>query len=145
MDHFRKLERMYLGAPINQLYRPTIAIGEGTAEIGMAVDPRFYHAAHALHGSVYFKLLDDAAFFAANSLEREVFVLTASFQVQLFRPIAGDGTIRAVGRVVRPGKQLIFAEAVLYDGDKEAARGSGVFARGQTPLGPEVGYAQAPS
>ena len=71
--HFRKLERMYLGAPINQWYRPTLSISEGSAEVSIAVRPEFFHAANAVHGSVYFKLLDDSAFFAANSLVEDVF------------------------------------------------------------------------
>jgi acyl-coenzyme A thioesterase PaaI-like protein len=36
-----------------------------------------HHSIHAVHGSVYFKALDDAAFFAVNSLVEDVFVLTA--------------------------------------------------------------------
>jgi hypothetical protein len=35
------------------------------------VRPDFFHAAHAVHGSVYFKALDDAAFFAVASLVQE--------------------------------------------------------------------------
>lgn len=30
-DHYRKLERMYLGAPINEYFRPSITVGDGTA------------------------------------------------------------------------------------------------------------------
>jgi acyl-coenzyme A thioesterase PaaI-like protein len=66
--HFRKLENMYLGAPISRLYQPTIRISEGLAEIAIPVAPAFFHAAGALHGSVYFKVLDDACFFAVASL-----------------------------------------------------------------------------
>ena len=62
-DHHRKLEAMYLGGPINAFYRPTIAVSDGEAVIEMDVRPEFWHAASAMHGSVYFKLLDDAAFF----------------------------------------------------------------------------------
>src|SRR5262249_54835736 len=48
-EHYRKLENMYAAAPINQLYQPRIEIAEGTAEIAMAVDARFFHAAGAMH------------------------------------------------------------------------------------------------
>jgi acyl-coenzyme A thioesterase PaaI-like protein len=63
------------------------------------VRPEFFHAAHAVHGSVYFKALDDAAFFAVNSLVTDVFVLTASYNLYLTRPVT-EGALRAVGRVV---------------------------------------------
>ena len=35
-----------------------------------------FHAAGAGHGTIYFKMLDDAAFYAANSMVEEQFVLT---------------------------------------------------------------------
>ena len=76
-DHFRRLERMYRAAPANEYFRPDISIEEGTAEVRLVVRPDFFHAASAVHGSVYFKLLDDATFFAASSLVDDVFVLTA--------------------------------------------------------------------
>ncbi len=141
-DHRRRLERMYLGAPCNRDLAPTIAIAEGCAEVQFAVRPDdHFHAAGALHGAFYFKALDDAAFFAASSLVPESFVVTASLQVQLLRPVV-DGSIRAVGRVVKPGRTVVFADAIAYDdADREIARASGVFAVGRTPLADVPGYA----
>ena len=49
-EHYRKLERMYLAAPINEFFKPAIQIGRGTAEIKVNVDSRFFHAARAAHG-----------------------------------------------------------------------------------------------
>ena len=99
-EHYRKLEHMYLAAPINAFYSPGIRISHGEAEITIPVKPEFFHAADAVHGSVYFKLLDDAAFFAVNSRVRDVFVLTVSFTVHFARPVA-SGEMRAVGRLVQ--------------------------------------------
>ncbi len=90
-EHFAALERMYMAGPINRLYRPEISVSEGGAVVEMDVSEDFFHAGRSLHGSVYFKMLDDAAFFAANSLEREVFVLTASFTTRFRRPVRGGG------------------------------------------------------
>jgi uncharacterized protein (TIGR00369 family) len=121
-EHHRKLERMYLGAPINRIYEPGIAIRDAECEITCEARPELHHAAAGLHGSVYFKMLDDAAFFAFASTVTDVFVLTASFHVSLLRPI-GVGTMRAVGRVVRASSSISVAEATLYGPDgKEAAR-----------------------
>jgi uncharacterized protein (TIGR00369 family) len=140
-EHFRKLERMYHGAPINRLYDPTIRIASGTADLRMPVKPDFFHAAHALHGSVYFKALDDAAFFAVSSLVTDVFVLTASYNIYLTRPVTG-GVLQAAGRVVHQSRNLFLAEAELFDGEKRVvARGSGSFMRSTTPLTSQVGYA----
>jgi acyl-coenzyme A thioesterase PaaI-like protein len=79
MEHFKALKRMYAAAPINEIFQPTIEISEGTAIIEMDLHAKNHHSAGAVHGAVYFKMLDDAAFFAVNSLEQEAFVLTTSF------------------------------------------------------------------
>ena len=140
-EHFRKLERMYHGAPINRFFEPVIHISEGRAEITMAIKRDFFHAANAVHGSVYFKALDDSAFFAANSLVSDVFVLTVTYTVYLTRPIS-EGEMRASGRVVHRSKNLIIADAELLDSsDRQIARGTGTFMRSQIPLSPAIGYA----
>lgn len=140
-EHFRKLERMYhQAAPINRFYRPTLSVSHGAAELRMPVRPELFHAAHAVHGSVYFKALDDAAFFAVNSLVTDVFVLTVSFTIYLTRPIT-EGTLRAMGRVVHRSRNLFLAEAELQDGqERQVGRGSGSFMRSKIALTPDVGY-----
>ncbi|MCX5759721.1 MAG: PaaI family thioesterase [Candidatus Hydrogenedentes bacterium] len=138
--HFRKLERMYLGAPVNRYYLPTIQIGAGSAQVAIQVRSDLFHAAHAVHGVVYFKVLDDAAFFAANSLVEDVFVLTVSLNVYLTRPIS-EGVIAATGRVVHSSRRLIIAEAEAVDGEgRPLARGTGTFMRSNIALTPEIGY-----
>lgn len=139
-EHHRKLERLYLAAPINAYYQPTIHITDGAAQVSIAVRPEFYHAARAVHGSVYFKALDDASFFAVNSVVDDVLVLTASFNIYLMRPIS-DGTLTAEGRLVHRSRRIYLAEAQLLDADgKQIAWGSGSFMRSQIPLNADVGY-----
>ena len=141
--HFRQLERMYLAAPINKIFPPKILVSEASAEIQINVKPEYFHAAGAVHGSVIFKLLDDAAFFAANSLEQTVFVLTTSFTIYLTRPVS-SGIIRSVGKVVNQNKTQFIAESIAYDiAGKELGRGSGIFVRGKVPLVEALGYASA--
>ncbi len=132
--HYRRLEALYRSAPCNRYYAPRIAVSEGRAEIVIPVREDFFHAAGAVHGSTYFKALDDAAFFAANSLVAGVFVLTASFNLYLTRPIS-DGEMRAAGEVVHRSRSRLIAESVLFDSEgREIARGSGVFVRSKIPL-----------
>ena len=133
-EHFEGLERMYLAAPINEIYQPSISVNEGKSEIEITIDRRFHHAAEAVHGSVYFKMLDDAAFFAAASLEPEVFLLTTSFTTYLTRPLSA-GSMRALGRVVNRNRSQFIAEAVVYDArNREIGRGNGVFVRSKNRL-----------
>ena len=139
-EHYRRLERMYAGAPINEYYRPVLTVSEGAAEVVIPVRPDFFHAAHAVHGSVYFKALDDAAFFACNSLVPDVFVLTVTYNVYLTRPIS-EGTLRARGRVVHHSRQLFVAEAELVDDrGRQIGRGSGSFMKSAIALNESVGY-----
>ena len=140
--HYRKLERMYLSANFNEaLYPSTTAhFGEGHAEIGLTIGPQYFHALGAIHGSVYFKLLDDAAFFAVNSLVTDVFVLTTNFNINLIRP-ASKGQLKAVGTARYSSRNLFIAESALYNEEgKEIAFGTGHFMKSKVALTEEIGY-----
>ena len=99
----------------------------------------FFHAAEAVHGSVYFKSLDDAAGLAANVLEREVFAVTASFTTHMTRPASGP-LIRSVGRVVDQTRSQFLGESIVYDhNQRSVGRGNGVFMRGSVRLAASLG------
>ena len=140
-SHFENLVAMYDRAPINGYFRPRLRIPEeGRAELEMAVRPDFYHAGGAIHGAIYFKALDDATFFAVQSLVTDAFVLTASFQLYFLRPVR-EGNLLAQGLVISRSKRVYIAEGILLDDrGKEVARGSGSFMPSTTPLTPEMGY-----
>ena len=132
--HLRRLERLYHDAPCNASIRPIIRVSEGEAEVRFQSSPSMHHAGGAVHGAYYFKALDDAAFFAAASLVEDFFVLTASFSLELLRPLV-EGELRAVGRVRKRGRTLIFAESLLFDDrGNELALGRGTFARSNVPI-----------
>ena len=139
-EHYRKLEHMYLSAPVNDYYAPDIHISEGQAQVTIPVRREFFHAADAVHGAVYFKLLDDSSFFAANSLVEDVFVLTVSYNVYFTHPVS-KGVMKATGKVVQASRRLIVAESVVVDSEEnEIARGSGTFMRSKIRLKEEIGY-----
>ena len=139
-EHFSRLESMYAAAPVNEFYKPQMSVREGEAVIEIELSEKFHHSAGGVHGSVYFKMLDDAAFFAANSLEPEFFVLTTSFTTYITRPVA-SGKMKAIGKVVNSNKSQFIAESVVYDAqDREIGRGSGIFVRGKLPLVDAAGY-----
>jgi len=131
---------MYAAAPVNEIYRPVLTVSEGRAEIEIELSEQFHHSGGAVHGSVYFKMLDDAAFFAVSSLETEVFVLTTSFTTYITRPVS-KGRMRATGRVVNRNRSQFIAEAVVLDEEgREIGRGSGIFVRGRGRLADAKGY-----
>jgi len=141
-DHFRKLERMYLDAKVQrELYETTkIQISNKRAVIELTVSDKYFHALDAMHGSVYFKLLDDSAFFAVNSVVKDVFVLTTTFNINLIRPVTG-GVIKAVGELRSQSKNLFIAESRLFnEAGKEVAFGTGHFMKSRVELTEGIGY-----
>jgi uncharacterized protein (TIGR00369 family) len=134
MNHFRALEALYLEAPVNRLYQPIIRVDKGTATVTVQASSMFHHTAGGLHGSVYFKLLDDAAFLAVASLVEDVFVVTSAFNI-LFVSAVETGTITATGTAVRVGSTVGFGEARLVNASgEEVSRGQGTFARTRARL-----------
>ena len=139
--HYRQLEKLYHSANIQQFIDGSqLKVEHRTAEITLPVNPKYNHGANAMHGALYFKLLDDAAYFAVASIVQDVFIVTSSFQLNLVRPVTG-GTIKAVGKVRTIGKNLFVAEATLYNEQgKEVAFGTGQFMKTNQPLSSLLGY-----
>ncbi len=144
LAHFRALESLYAAAPINRFFPSQLTIAEsGRASIAFDIVPDYYHAAGAAHGTSYFKMLDDAAFYAANSLVTDRFLLTTAFNLLFTRPIkAGPAT--AHGRWLSGKRRVFIAEAFLLDASgEEVARGTGTFMRSSFALSGLPGYAGA--
>lgn len=142
--HHRALESLYRSAPINRAFPSQLDIVEdGFARIRFDVSPDLFHAAGALHGTAYFKMLDDAAFYAVNSLVTDRFVLTTAFNLLFTKPIRA-GMVIAEGRWISGRKRVFVGDARLIDADgDEAARGTGTFMRSQIALSSLAGYARA--
>jgi uncharacterized protein (TIGR00369 family) len=133
--HFHKLENMYLNANINTMIfdTTTCKISDGYAEIELNISEKYFHGLGAIHGSVYFKLLDDAAFFAANS-KSEFFVLTTAFNLNFLRPVK-MGKIKAIGNLKYSSGNSFIAESKLFnENGKEVAFGTGNFLNSKIPL-----------
>lgn len=141
--HYRALERLYRAAPVNRLFPSDIEVtGEGRARLTFQVEPAVFHAAGAAHGTIYFKMLDDAAFYAANTLVTDRFLLTTSFNLHFTKPVRG-GEVIAEGRWVSGRKRVLVAESRLIDAEgDEIGRGTGTFMRSRIPLSSLPGYAE---
>ncbi len=140
-QHHRALERLYHSAKIQDtISHSTIVVSDSRAEITWQVDPAYFHGANAMHGSLYFKLLDDAAYFAVASVVQDVFIVTSSFQLNLIRPVTG-GVIKAIGTLRSQSKNLCVAESTLYnEKGREVAFGTGQFMRTNQLLTTLNGY-----
>ena len=133
--HFQNLEKMYLNANVNTMIfdTTTCKFSDGYAEIGLNISEKYFHGLGAIHGSVYFKLLDDAAFFAANS-KSEYFILTTSFNLNFLKPVK-KGKIKAIGKLKYTSGNSFIAESKLFnENGKEVAFGTGNFLNSEIPL-----------
>ena len=140
--HHRALERLYATAPVNAVFASRCEIpAEGQARIVFQITESSYHAAGAAHGTIYFKMLDDAAFYAANTLVTDRFLLTTSFNLHFTKPVRA-GQVIAEGRWISGRKRVFVAEARLVDGEgDEIGRGTGTFMKSRIPLSTLPGYA----
>jgi uncharacterized protein (TIGR00369 family) len=139
--HLRALEALYDSAPINRVFESRIALPEaGRSEIRFVVGENSFHAAGAAHGTLYFKMLDDAAFYAANSLVTDRFLLTTAFNLHFTKPMR-EGAMIAEGRWISGKRRVFVAEARIVDQDgEECARGTGTFLRSHIALSGLDGY-----
>lgn len=143
--HYRALEKLYASAPINNLFKSRLEItDQGISRIYFSVDDSVFHAAGAAHGTIYFKMLDDAAFYAANSLVTDRFLLTTSFNLNFTKPVRA-GEVVAEGRWVSGKRRVFVAESRLVDAEgDEIGRGTGTFMRSHIALSGLPGYASDP-
>ncbi|MBD3729846.1 MAG: PaaI family thioesterase [Sphingomonadales bacterium] len=140
--HHRALERLYAAAPVNSLFASRLEIpAAGHARIRFTIGHEVYHAGGAAHGTVYFKMLDDAAFYAANTLVSDRFLLTTSFNLHFTKPVRA-GEVVAEGRWISGRRRVFVAEARLVDAEgDEIGRGTGTFMRSHIALSGLPGYA----
>ncbi|GAB5524583.1 MAG: hypothetical protein Roseis2KO_24550 [Roseivirga sp.] len=141
-EHYQRLERMFHKAPIQSLLPGAkVKVSEGRAEYILDISENYFHAAQAMHGAIYFKLLDDSAYFAAASLETAYFILTKSYTIHFRRPVEAD-TLKAVGEVVSVTDGQFVAKSSIYNSaGKVVAQGEGLFVRGPKLLSSLAGYA----
>lgn len=139
--HHQALESLYGSAPVNRMFASRLEIpGQGLSRITFTVDESSHHAAGAAHGTIYFKMLDDAAFYAANTLATDRFLLTTSFNLHFTKPVRA-GEVVAEGRWISGKRRVFVAEARLVDAEgDEIGRGTGTFMRSRIALSSLPGY-----
>ena len=139
--HLRALESLYDSAPINRLFESRLELASaGQSRIHFTVAASAFHAAGAAHGTLYFKMLDDAAFYAANGLVSDRFLLTTAFNLHFTKPMR-EGAMIAEGKWISGKRRVFVAEARIVGQDgEEYARGTGTFLRSHIALSGLDGY-----
>lgn len=137
-EHYIRLIRMYGAAPVNKPLHPIMTLKDGNCTIEMNVQTNMFHAGNGMHGAYYFKMLDDAAYFAAATRFMEDFLVTVKFELNLYRPVT-EGKLVAVGNIV-DSTDSILAGATLHCNNKLVGKGTGIFKPSGTKLSEALGY-----
>tara|TARA_R110001592_G_scaffold39371_1_gene129642 strand:+ start:6152 stop:6586 length:435 start_codon:yes stop_codon:yes gene_type:complete len=136
LEHYRRLERLFDSAPLNQgiFAGSELSVSDREATLELTIGSQYFHAADAMHGAIYFKLLDDSAYFASASVEKTFFLLTKSYTIHFRRPVFED-RLKAIGKVVSVNEKEIISSSEIYNQEgKLVAHGEGVFVRGPKRL-----------
>ena len=145
--HFRALESLYRHARD----QPPVRVRDRDRRAWLRPHPLRgrqdapIHAAGAAHGTLYFKMMDDAAFYACNSLVSDRFLLTTAFNLVFTRPLKrGRVVAEGAGSAASAGCSSARPAWSFADGE-EAARGTGTFMRSHIPLSSLPGYRRPPA
>jgi len=93
-------------------------ISEGVCETSLVVQERLRQQHGFIHGGVIATMADHTAGGAARSVSGDKDVLTVEFKINYLRPAIGD-RLRCTATVLRAGKTVIVAEALVYAGSGE--------------------------
>lgn len=95
-----------------------ITWGEGRARLSMKVRPDMTNGEGWLQGGMYTALVDESMALAIYTLLKEgETIATISCTTTFLRGVRSDKTIMAEAEVVRRGRQIIFIEGKIIDGD----------------------------
>ena len=104
--------------PIAMLVQMGItAVEEGRVEFTCAVDESVYNPIGVVHGGLVCTLLDTVAGCAVHTTLPQGFAYTSiELKVNYLRAVhASSGPLTAIGRVVKPGRRVAFAEGEVLD------------------------------
>lgn len=130
IDYLRKMAAGEIpGAPIGSHMGMEITeVGEGTVTFSCHPDESHYNPIGMVHGGLVCTLLDSVLGCAAHTtLPKGTGYTSIELKVNYLRPVTADsGPLVATGRVVKPGRRVIFSEGEVVDNKgKTVATASG--------------------
>jgi uncharacterized protein (TIGR00369 family) len=87
---------------------------QGCAEIRIPITEKLLNASGAVHGGVYYFLVELGASVAFSSAHEDTFYVTSDINVSVLRP-AFTGTLITRANLIKSGKRLAFVETKIYD------------------------------
>lgn len=102
-------------------------IEDGYVEARMKLRDEQKQYSGVIHGGIIASIADTVAGVAAytkNPMGKDL--LTAELNISFLRAAWGD-EIKAIGRIVKPGRHIQFSECEIYCGEKLISKASGTF------------------
>ena len=128
-NHLKNLIKIYSIAPINKFYKPKMSLSLGSSTIEIKIKRKFFNTGQSVHGSVYFKMLDDAAYFASQTCEKEFFLYTVNFEVNFIKTVSKE-VIVSKGKLLKKSSNKLISKATLYGcNGEEIGYGKGIFVK----------------
>ena len=95
-----------------------VSVGDGEVEFACTPDESAYNPIGLVHGGLVCTLLDSVVGCAVHStLPAGTGYTSLEIKVSYLRPVRqGEGDLRAIGRVTKPGRRAAFAEGEVRDG-----------------------------
>jgi len=93
-------------------------VSEGICETSLVIQERLLQQHGFIHGGVIATMADHTTGGAARSVSGNKDVLTVEFKINYLRPAIGD-RLRCTATVLRAGKTVIVAEALVYASNAE--------------------------
>lgn len=116
---------------VQQLGFELHSVGDGEAELRLAISEQHLNSWRVAHGGVVMTLLDVAMAHAARSMNKQLAdlgpgVVTVEMKTSFMRP--GEGELRAVGKVLHRSTTMAFCEGSVFGADgRICAHATGTF------------------
>ena len=125
--HLDQIISYYKDHPMHKDLEIDVDYTQGKAQVGLTVHKSILNLVGILHGAIYFKLIDDACFFAGLSLNKSNFIATSSMSIHYLKPVSKGRIIADAAVVDQVGKKYVCEAAIQDLNGVKYAFGSGMF------------------
>ena len=105
-----------------------VRLGDGVAEVTLALEPHLRNRGNVMHGGALFSLVDIAMGLACSSSHGfDKQSVTVECKINYVRGVA-DGEVTCIGTVLHAGRRTLVVEAEVRQDNKLVAKAQGTFA-----------------
>ncbi|SEQ71424.1 acyl-CoA thioesterase [Pseudomonas sp. NFACC02] len=105
-----------------------VRLGDGVAEVTLALEPHLRNRGNVMHGGALFSLVDITMGLACSSSHGfDKQSVTVECKINYVRGVA-EGEVTCIGTVLHAGRRTLVVEAEVRQDDKLVAKAQGTFA-----------------